>query len=286
MTSRNIFILTFTFFISLCYGQMRERLHMNDLKRQKLNGNVKDLKHIEYEARYNTKDTTYALVISDFLSMKNNISTYNKSGYLEKKTELSFDLKDSISISAVWTYEYDKDNRIIREYRDSKKYGDTSSWNYKYINKNATLIKYYHKTYNVLYYKYSQEKDVELLTTANSDSSYQRKMKFIYDKKNRLVHYENYENTDSIINLRDLKYSDESRNYTEEFNEDRKYKYKIKKFLDYDVNGNVIKIFDETKKLTGWFEYVYDSRKNWIEQKCFNSSGRLYNVIKRDITYH
>ena len=285
MTTRRIIILTFTFFISLCNGQMRERFHMNDLKRQKLNGKVKDVKFIEYEARYNTKDSTYTLKIFDFLSMKNNISSFNKLGYLEKKTELSFDIKDSMSISAIWTYQYDKENRIIREFRESKKYGDTSSWNYKY-SKNNTLIKYYQKDYHVLYYKYSQVNDVELLTTANSDSSYQRKMKFIYDKENRLIRYENYENTDSIVSQRILSYSNESRNFRNEINEDKKYKYKINKSFEYDENGNVKKIFNQEMKLIGWFEYVYDRNKNWIEQKCYNSSGKIYNVYKREISYY
>lgn len=285
MTARKIFILIFIFSISLCKGQMRERFYMNDIKRQKLNGKIKDVKFIEYEARYNTIDSTYTLKIFDFLSMKNNISTFNKLGYLEKKSELSFDLKDSVSISAIWTYQYDKANRIVREFRDSKKYGDTSSWNYKY-NKNNTLIKYYQKDYRVLYYNYSQINEIELLTTANSDSTYQRKMKFIYDKHNRLVRYENYENTDSIVNSRILSYNNESRNYTNETIEDKKYKFKTNKSYEYDVNGNVIKIFNEEQKLTGWFEYVYDKNKNWIEQKCFNSSGKIYNVYKREISYY
>ncbi len=264
---------------------MRERFYMNDLKRQKLNGKVKDVKFIEYEARYNKEDSTYTLKIFDFLSMKNNISSFNKLGYLEKKTELSFDIKDSMSISAIWTYQYDKKNRIIREFRDSKKNGDTSSWNYKYMNNN-TLIKYYQKDYHVLYYKYSQMNEVELLTTANSDSSYQRKMKFIYDKENRLIRYENYENTDSIVSQRVLSYTNESRNFNNEINEDKKYKYKINKSFEYDENGNVKKIFNEEQKLTGWFEYVYDRNKNWIEQKCYNSSGKIYNVYKREISYY
>ena len=285
MTTRQTFILTFTFFISLCHGQMRERLYMNDLKRQQLNGKVKDVKFIEYEARYNTQDSTYTLQIFDFLSMTNNISSFNKLGYLEKKIELSFDIKNSMSISAIWTYQYDKENRIIREFRDSKKHGDTSSWNYIY-EKNKTLIKYYQKDYHILYFKYSQINDVEQLTTANSDSSYQRKMKFIYDKQNRLIIYENYENTDSIVNLRILSYSNESRNYANEINDNKKYKFKINKSFEYDENGNVKKIFNEEQKLTGWFEYVYDRNKNWIEQKCYNLYGKIYNVYKREISYY
>lgn len=285
MIIRKIFIFTFTFYISLCNGQMRERFHMNDLKRHKLNGNVKDVKYIVYEALHNTNDSAYVLKTFDFLSIKNNISTFNRLGYLEKKVELSFDLKDSISVSAIWTYSYDKRNRIIREFRDSKKYGDTSSWNYTY-NKNNTLIKYYHKDYHVLYYKYSQIKDLELLTTANSDSSFQRKIKFVYDKRNRLVRYENYEDKDSILDLRILRYDNKSRNYIFEMNEDKKYRFKINKFYKYDEHGNVIKIFNKEQKLTGWYGYVYDRKKNWIEQKCYNSAGKLYNVCKREITYY
>ena len=264
---------------------MRERFHMNDLKRYKLNGKVKDVKYIEYEPRYNKNDSTYVLKIFDFLSMKNYVSTFNRLGYLEKKVELSFDLKDSMSVSAIWTYGYDKKNRIIREFRDSKKYGDTSSWNYTY-NKNNTLIKYYHKDYHVLYYKYYQIKYLELLTTANSDSSYQTKMKFVYDKRNRLVRYENFEDKDSILDLKILRYNNKSRNYIFEMNEDKKYKFKINKFYKYNEYGNVIKIFNEEQKLTGWFRYVYDRKKNWIEQECYNSAGKLYNVRKREITYY
>lgn len=285
MIARKIFTLAFTFQITLCIGQMRERFYMNDLKMYKLNEKVKDLKHIEYEPRYNNIDSTYVLKIFDFLSMKNNISTFNRSGYLEKKIELSFDLKDSMSVSAIWTYNYDKKNRIIREFRDSKKYRDTSSWNYTY-NKNNTLIKYYHKYYRVLYYKYSQSNDLELLTTANSDSTFQTKMRFVYDKRNRLIRYENYEDKDSILDLRILRYDNKSRNYISEINEDKKYKFKINKFYKYDKYGNIIKIYNGEQKLTGWFEYVYDRKKNWIEKKCYNSRGKLYNVFKREITYY
>jgi hypothetical protein len=194
---------------------------MNDLKRQKLNGKVKEVKFVEYEAIYNTKDSTYTLEIYDILTMKNNISSFNKFGYLEKKTELSFDIKDSMSISAIWTYKYDNQNRIVREFRDSKKYGDTSSWNYKY-DKDKTIVKYYAKNFNVLYYEYTQINDLEILTTANSDSSYQRKVKFIYDNQNRLIRYENYENTDSIVNLRILSYNKKSRNVKIEINDDKR----------------------------------------------------------------
>lgn len=264
---------------------MRERQNMNDLRRHKLNGNVKDLKYVEYEPHY-TNDSTYILKIHDFLSMKNNISTFNKLGYLEKKIELSADSKDLLSTSAIWTYKYDKENKIIREFRESKEYGDTISWNYTYPKKNTTLIKQYDKTYHVLYYRYVQEKNVELLTTANSDSSYQRKMKFIYDHYNRLIKYENYEDTDSIINLRVLNYNDKSRNFSIETTEDKKYKFKNNKSYEYDDNGNMIKVFDEKSKLIGWFEYVYDNRKNWTELKCYNSKGKLYNVYKREISYY
>lgn len=285
MIARKIISFTLIFHITLCTGQMRERFYRNDLKLYNLNGKVKDVKHIEYEPQYNTNDSTYVLKIFDFLSMKNYISTFNRSGYLEKKVELHFDLKDSMSVSAIWTYNYDKKNRIIREFKDFKRHGDTSSWNYSY-NKNSTLIKYYQKDYHVLYYKYSQINNVELLTTANADSSYQRKIKFIYDKRNRLVRYENYEDKDSILNLRILRYDDTSYNYISETNEDKKYKFTNNMFYKYDKYGNKIKAFNEEQKLTGYFEYIYDRKKNWIEKKCYNSRGHLYNVHKRDITYY
>lgn len=264
---------------------MRERQNMNDLKKYKLKGNIKDLKYVEYEPLY-LNDSTSILKIDDFLGMTNNISTFNKLGYLEKKIELRADFGDSLSTSAIWTYNYDKENKIIREFRESKENRDTISWNYTYPQKNTTLIKQYDKTYHVLYYKYVQENNVELLTTANSDSSYQRKMKFIYDDDNRLIQYENYEDTDSIVNLRVLNYKDKSRNFSGESTQDKKYKFKNKQSYEYDDNGNMIKVFDEESKLIRFFEYVYDNRKNWIELKSYNSNGKLYSVYKREISYY
>ena len=78
MTIQKIFILTFTFFISLCYGQMRERLHINDLKRQKLNGKVNELEYREYEVlQANDTSYTYNLNFEPFINSQFDF-TYNK----------------------------------------------------------------------------------------------------------------------------------------------------------------------------------------------------------------
>ena len=45
MKIQKIFIATFTFFISFCYSQMRDRFFSNDLKRQKLNGKLNELEY-------------------------------------------------------------------------------------------------------------------------------------------------------------------------------------------------------------------------------------------------
>ena len=264
---------------------MRERLSYNDLERYDLYGKVKSMTYIEYEPRYNS-DTTYTLKIYDFLSMKNHIAMFDEKGYLEKKIELFSDLNDSLSESAIWTYKYDKNNRIVREFRDSKRFGDTTSWNYQYFDNNTTVIKEFSKTFHVLYYKYVQNENIELLTTANSDSSYQRTIKFIYDKQNRLVRKEDFENKDTIVNLRILKYNDESLNYGEEIIEVKKYKHLLSKSFKYDANGNMKEIYDSHSKLIGTFEYVYDKNKNWTEQRCYNANGRLYNVYKRTLVYY
>ena len=269
------------FNFAFSFGQMRNRFLVSDVERYKLKGKVKSLKYVEYEPRFSS-DSTYSLVF-DFLSMANNKVFFNEKGYLIEKNELDYDLNDSAWVSAIWKYKYDNKNRVTEEIRTPKKYGDTTIWKYDYIGDSITIIKQFNKTYKVLYYKYLQRKNIELLTTANSDSSYRRKVVFEYDLKNRLVRQEDYENSDTIHNLKIITYK--GKKIDSDLYDDRKYRFKIFKKYKYDTQGNFIEIRNE-KSLTGTFVYIYDKQGNWIEEKLYNAKGKLYNIYRREIEYY
>lgn len=279
---RKLFILFMIFNFAVSFGQMRNRFLVPDVERYKLKGKVKSLKYVEYEPRFSS-DSTYKLKVFDFLSMANNKVFFNKDGYLLEKNELTYDIHDAVSISAIWKYKYDNKNRITQEIRIPSKSGDTTTWKYDYVGDSITIVRQCNKTYKILYYKYLQRKNLELLTTANSDSSYRRKIIFKYDSKNRLIRQEDYENSDTIHHLKIITYK--GKILDSDFYDDRKYRHKILKKYKYDAQGNVIEISNE-KSLTGKFVYIYDKQGNWVEEKLYNASGKLYNVYRREIEYY
>lgn len=282
MTIRKIFILTFTFFISLCYGQMRERLHINDLKRQKLNGKVNELEYREYEV-LQTNDTsyTYNLNFEPFINSHFDFK-YNKNGYSTSKKEY-YAKKELLIKAEEWNYEYDKNN-IIKEQKISFKHPDTTVWKYSFINKDNVIIEKKDRMTGTIYYRYIQEGEKEKLDTRREETPYKISSIFYYDKKNRIYKNESY-NYDTIYSTKINEYLDlKSNNISSE-----KYFYNGKLSLSeskqYDKENNIIVIFNQDKKVIQSFDYIFDKEKNWIEKKTFNRMGKLVKLTKRKITY-
>lgn len=124
------------------------------------------------------------------------------------ETELTT-ANDSIEVGAFWTYKYDNKNRILKEERFSFQYfKDTITWNYEYVGDSIINIQQLDKTYKILYYTYIEKGNLEFLHNANSDSSYVTKKKYVYDKFNRVIRSEDYENKDFIQDLRITTYND------------------------------------------------------------------------------
>lgn len=282
------FLILILFIPLIGFSQMRERLNSTDLKRYEFKGKVREVIHKEYEPIF-SNDSTYTLELYDFLGFHNYKFEFNEKGYLNMKTELR-KKKDSIISSAVWKYKYDLNNRIQHENRISFEYSkDTMTWNYKYFGDSIVNIQQLDKTYKTLYYTYKQKGDLEYLNHANSDSSYVTKRLFAYDKQNRIVRFEDYENKNYIQNLILTTYKDStSRNKFKEITIRTKYNNSYYNEFEYDKNTITIKTanFSGYESYVNKHEYTYDKEGNWIEKKIFNPSGKLVTVFKREIKYY
>lgn len=273
----------------MAISQMRERIHFNDLYRNQLKGNVKELKHVEYEPTYKS-ETAFDLKIHFIPFIRNNYSVkFNKNGNLEEKLELTLN-KDSLILDNKWSYYYDKKNRIKKE---ANKY---STWDYEYIGDSITKITQLDKNYNSpQYYKYTQKGNKELLNTFNIDSSNQTKRLFVYDKYNRSTRLENYDNKEFIQQIILKNYKDTiSQNPDNEIyiytNGNPYIDIFIKKNYEYDNKNNPIKSEFEnlnlSKNTSEKYQYTYDKQGNWIEKKLFDIKNKLFSVIKREIFYY
>lgn len=286
---KKIIIFLFIMFPFMAISQMRERIHFNDLYRNQIKGNVKELKHVEYEPIYKS-ETAFDLKIHFIPFIRNNYSVkFNKKGNLEEKLELTLN-KDSLILDNKWSYYYDKKNRIKKE---ANKY---STWDYEYIGDSITKITQLDKNYNSpQYYKYTQKGNRELLNTFNIDSSYQTKRLFVYDKYNRTTRLENYDNKEFIQQIILKNYKDTiSQNPDNEIyiytNGNPYIDIFIKKNYEYDNKNNPIKSEFEnlnlSKNKSEKYQYTYDKQGNWIEKKLFDTKNKLFSVIKREIFYY
>jgi hypothetical protein len=275
--------MTFTFFISLCNGQMREQLNLNDLKRQKLNGNVSNLEYREFEVLQNSDASySYSLNFEPFMNSHFDFG-FNKGGYLNNKKEY-YSQKKLLKKAEVWSYEYDKDYRILKEEKISFKYPDTTVWKYTYSSKDSIIIEKKDRKIGTIFYRYVQESNKEKLDTRRKETAYKLNSIFYYDKKNRIYKNEMYTN-DTIYSYKTYEYLDsKSKNISSE-----EYFYKgqliSSQTNQYDKENNIIAILNKDKKVMQSFEYTYDKFKNWIEKKTFNGIGKFIKLTKRKINY-
>lgn len=286
---KKIIIFLFIIIPFIAKSQMRERIYFNDLYRNQLKGNVKELKHVEYEPIYKS-ETEFELKIHFTPFVRNNYSVkFNNKGYLEEKSQLTLN-KDSLVLDNKWYYYYDKKNKIKKE---GNKY---STWDYEYIGDSITKIIQLHKTYDSpKYYNYTQKGSDELLNTFNVDSSYQTKILFVYDKYNRIIRIENYDNKEFIQQLTLRNYEDTiAQNPNNEIyiytNGNPYIDVFTKSNYVYDNKNNPIKRefenLNPNKNKTEKYQYTYDKQGNWIEKEMFDIKNKLFAVIKREIFYY
>ncbi len=272
------------------FSQMRSRLNSTDLKRYDLKGNVKEMIFKEYEPRF-SKDTTYTLELYDFLGPSNFKLEFNKFGNLKSKSELRSE-NDSIKVGAIWHYKYDNKNRILKEQRFSFQYSkDSTTWNYQYIGDSIINIQQLDKIYKILYYTYIEKGNFEYLNHANSDSSYVTKRLYVYDKFDRVIRSEDYENKDYIQDLRITTYNDTvSSNVFKEVLIWTKYNDSFYNEFEYNENDNFNKMiignFNKNETSINRYEYDYDQKGNWIEKRHFGWKGKLSTVFRREIKYY
>jgi len=272
------------------FSQMRSRLNSTDLIRYDLKGNVKEMVFKEYEPRF-SNDTTYTLELYDFLGPSNFKLEFNKFGNLKSKSELRSE-NDSIKVGAIWLYKYDNKNRILKEERFSFQYSkDTATWNYQYIGDSIINIQQLDKTYKILYYTYLEKENFEYLNHANSDSSYVTKRLYVYDKFDRVIRSEDYENKDYIQDLRIKTYKDTvSSKIFKEVLIWTKYNDSFYHEFEYNENENFEKMiignFNKNETSVNRYEYDYDKKGNWIEKRHFGWRGKLSTVFRREIEYY
>jgi hypothetical protein len=227
----------------------------------------------------------------DFFGLQNYELDFHQNGYLETKTELGTE-NDSLKAIAVWEYKYDAKNRIIQEKNISFKHSkDTVIWNYQYEGDSVTYIQQLDKTFQILYYTYIQNGELEYLNTANSDSSYLTKYLYKYDKQNRLIRFENYTNKEFVQDLKIYTFKDTiSRNKFKEISISARNNRSSYSEFEYDERGNVTTViigdFVSSEPAINKYTYVYDERGNWIEKTHIGWRGKLSTVNRREIEYY
>lgn len=135
-------------------------------------------------------------------------------------------------------------------------------------------------------YRYAQRKNLELLTTANADSSYLTRTLFYYDQQNRLIRKEEYEDSNSLTFIRSWSYvNTETSSPNVDVGISSRYNYSpVIRLFEYDSLENPIRErgVNSDKVLTT--EYSYDHQGNWIEKRTKLLNDR-FKITRRKIEY-
>lgn len=286
---RLIFSITLFVIVTNCFGQHRQRLISTDLERFGLKGNIKSLTHMDYDPVKNISDTSSLRVDHFLLAPNNHTLVFNTYGFLTKKTEFEYlHREDTLKPKGVWNYSYDSLNRINQEtYYWNNYSNDTTIWVYEYFGDSVTLIHKYDDTYKHMRYRYAQRKNIEYLTTANSDSSYLTRVLFVYDKQNRLIRREEYEDQNTITFIRSWNYADSLfNNPSLDVGISAKHNYgPIIIINEYDSLQNLTLSRGVNSGKPKVTEYTYDSYGNWIERRT-QLPNDLIKISRRKIDYY
>jgi len=252
-----------------------------------LSENVKSLSHLDYDLIEKISDTATLRIDHFFLAPNNYTLEFNAAGYLTSKTE--YDLQeDTLKPKGLWRYLYDSLNRITQEtYYWNNFSNDTTLLVYEYYGDSVTLIHKYDDTYKHRRYRYAQRNNIEYLTTANADSSYLETVLFAYDKQNRLIRKEEYENQNTIAFIRSWSYNDSlSTKPSLDAGISSKYNYgPVLIINEYDSLQNLILSKGIGTQKPTLIDYTFDAYGNWIEQRK-TLPNELIKISRRRIEYY
>ncbi len=293
---KKTFLFIFISFFSInVFSQVNAEI--NELLKRNIKGNVKKMKFLKYEVNY-VNDSTYVKKIEDFILPSNYILFFDKKGRKIKKVELRLK-NDNLIEKGAWYYTY-KNDRIKKEvYYWNNRSKDSTVWFYEYPNKTTQLITKKHFTSSSLFdsprihfYSYKRKGNKEYFKSYNSDSSFVQRRLFTYDKYNRIMRIENYEDKDYLMDITFKTYRDSSsRNPYQVVSSYTKYDEPRPAIIRYRYNkyGDAIKIINlsfPNEKRIGINKYIYDSKGNWVKKVMKGTSGKVYRIYKREFTYY
>jgi len=287
MKNKIIFILILL--PNLIFSQHRNRLEFNDLHRYHLKGNVETLKYYKYNVTYKN-DSISQVKFEDFIVPKNYMIEFNQDGYIRKKIE--YRLKnDSIIEKGLWLYNYENDKIKKEIYYWNNRSKDTTQWHYLYPDESTTIINQESTmSPKLMHYIYKQVKNKEYYKSINADSSFIGKSLYVYDKRDRIIRIEKYDDQEYTRDIILKSYSD-SINLNPKVTVSSYTKYDAPvsinqyKFNDqYDIiEIDGLDVSDDIKTI---IEYKYDDNKNWIVKIKKGGTGKIYKIYKREISYY
>lgn len=270
-----VFFLLITLFREANSQSLTENLLGNDPRRYKLEGRVKKLTEIEYNAELIGGET----LLKDPVSCPT-IMEFNKNGQL---TKLEF---CSLELFYKYKFQYDKNGNNIYEISQNDRNVN------KFDNKN-NLIEHKISVSGSSYfgkwiYKYDKNKNqIERIGYIGND--FIERWKHIYDtKNNRTEELMVDENSDSTEHVRKIFSYDEKGNIVNQMLQSNESNSKqCEDFFKYDLNNNFIewkRIVKEGRTEIENYNYTYDKIGNWIEKSVYQEHV-LKMVIKRRIEY-
>lgn len=256
----------------------------------------------------NRYDKNNNLILSKNIDSDKNYSTTKKK-YNKKNQVIREEYFDSENPKekSITEYYYDISGNLIEE-KKFNKYGEDygTKFEYDYKNRNTKII------HHLPFIWVETETGSRQERTKNGIDLIDREFK--YDEKNRIIEtkyynsdyntevlyckevtiYENdlvkniysYDNKDSLTHYKTFEYDNKNR-MTKEFRVTPKYPdHNITLEYFYDETEYPIKLLYLEKGITTQvdFEYVFDDKKNWIEQTKSVNGKKLY-VWKRELKY-
>ena len=248
----------------LCLASCEKSTQKNDLAELKLNGKVKSIREIPYEA----VEKFGEVVRGDALAIlgENQQITFNDKG---NKIEENWFNSDG-SLFSKYTYKYDdKGNKI-----EQNSFNPDGSLSFKST------------------YKYDDKGNKIESNSFNSDGSLDSKYTYKYDDKGNEIE-RNIFNPDGRLSFKlTYKYDDkgniiEENSFNLDGSLDSKYTYK------YDDKGNIIEensfISDVNLADKYTYKYTYDQQGNWIQQiayKVKNGVEKPSQIVERTVEYY
>jgi len=301
-------LLSFVILIvpALCFSQIKEELILTDAELGNLKGKIKKVKTYFYDVYYEY-DENYendSLVIkpySGFIGHAMEEYNFNKEGIILTRNKFKNKNDKFVKTTSAINY-YDKNNRLdsIVELSENLK----SKRIYNYVGDSIVKI-----TSKVESDKIGETTSISEHRFRNNveEMSYQydphtkygffRKHRFVYDEQNRMLRQENFGDTDSIQELTIYMYPNSVTRNPNKGMVFLPYDNLVSTSnLEYEPNGNLIKIeylnlelkdkeMTKTSSTSNTFDYKFDVYGNWLEKRQFFPSGKLKELVKREIFY-